>query len=153
MAMAVEQKTFGEEAVLNARWAPDGKTVVYSAARIGTVPRLYVVRPEYPEPQPLGPDSTHLLAVASTGELAVLTRARYLSHRRFVGTLARMSLGGGLPRDVMENVREADWSPDGAQLAIIRGGNGAGQFEHPPGRVLYRARPGGRRAICGCATR
>jgi eukaryotic-like serine/threonine-protein kinase len=141
--MSVAQNTFSQEAIFTARWAPDGKTIVYSAARQGTNPRLYVVRADYPEPQPLGPDSTHLLAVSSTGELALLTRPRYFGHRLFAGTLARMPLGGGAPREVMENVQEADWSPDGGRLAITHSVGDRDQLEYPIGKVLYRSRPGG----------
>jgi hypothetical protein len=141
--MSVAQNTFSQEAIFTARWAPDGKTIVHSAARQGTNPRLYVVRSDYPEPQPLGPDSTHLLAVSSTGELALLTRPRDIDHRLFAGTLARMPLGGGAPREVMENVQEADWSPDGSQLAITREAGEGDQLEYPIGKVLYRSRPGG----------
>jgi dipeptidyl aminopeptidase/acylaminoacyl peptidase len=60
----------------------------------------------------------------------------------FSGTLARMPLGGGAPREVMEHVHEADWSPDGAQLAVIREADGHQQLEYPAGTVLYRAAAG-----------
>jgi serine/threonine-protein kinase len=138
--MVFEQRTYARQTIYNARWAPDGKTIVYSAAERGTTPRLYVIRPDYPEPQSIGPDSTHLLAVSSTGELAVLVRASNIGHRIFRGTLARMPLGGGSPREVVADVNEADWSPDGARLAITRlGDDGRVQLEYPPGRVLYHS--------------
>ena len=138
--MDFEQRTFAKQTIYNARWAADGKTIVYSAAERGTTPRLYVIRPDYPEPQSIGPDSTHLLAVSPNGELAVLVGASNLGHRIFRGTLARMPLGGGAPREVVANVFEADWSPDGARLAITDlGDDGRGQLEYPPGRVLYRS--------------
>jgi len=74
--------------------------------------------------------------VSSTGELAVLTGAHFLTHRLFTGTLARVPLGGGAPREILENVREADWSPDGSQLAIIRRVQGKDRLEYPIGHVL-----------------
>jgi Tol biopolymer transport system component/tRNA A-37 threonylcarbamoyl transferase component Bud32 len=141
--MSVVQNTFTQETIFNARWAPDGKTIVYSAIREGAGPRLYVVRGDYPEPQPLGPDSVHLLAVSPTGEMALLTHSRYLGHRLFDGTLAQMPLGGGAPRDIMEHIREADWSPDGSQMAVVRAGGDDDQVEYPVGKVLYRSRSGG----------
>jgi len=61
----------------------------------------------------------------------------------YTGTLARMPLGGGAPREVMEDVQEADWSPDGSQLAITRRVGEQDQLEYPVGRVLYRSRSGG----------
>ncbi len=141
--ISVMQNSFRQEAIINARWAPDGKTIVYSASAHGSTPRLYVIRPDYLEPEALGPDSTNLLAVSSTGELALLTHARHDNHRVFAGTLARMPLGGGAPREVMENVNEADWSPDGTQLAVIRPAGDHVQLEYPAGTVLYRSVPGG----------
>ena len=33
-----------------------------------------------------------------------------------VGTLARAPLGGGAPREILEQVMEADWSPDGSRF-------------------------------------
>jgi Tol biopolymer transport system component/tRNA A-37 threonylcarbamoyl transferase component Bud32 len=141
--IAFAQNSFRSEAIFNARWAPDGKTIVYSASSRGPTPHLYVIRPDYPEPQPLGPDSTHLLAISRNGELALLTHAVHLHHRLFVGTLARMPLGGGTPRDVLTNVQEADWSPDGSELAITRTVGDHGQLEYPVGKVLYQGTSGG----------
>jgi len=54
----------------------------------------------------------------------------------FTGTLARMTLGGGAPREIQEGVRQADWSPDGSQLAIIREVAGKDRLEYPIGHVL-----------------
>src|SRR5688572_28964973 len=90
-------------------------------------------------PSPLGPDHTHLLAVSSKGELAVLLGARYLAHQLFVGTLARMPLGEAAPRELLTGVRDADWSPDGSELAIIREVDGKDRLEFPVGKVLLEA--------------
>ena len=132
------QKSFEPRPIFVARFAPDGQTMVYSAAPEGNVPELFSIRPEYPESRPLGSPRTHLLSVSSRGELAVLTNAQYLDHRFFTGTLARMPLGGGAPREVLENVREADWSPDGSSLAIVREVEGKDRLEFPVGRILWR---------------
>ena len=133
-----EQLNFVDETIFNARFLPDGRTVIYSAAREGNTPELFVVRPDVPEPQPVGSPQTHLLAVSSRGELAVLTRARWINHRLFSGTLARMTLGSA-PRELLENVREADWSPDGESLAVIRTTGANDQLEFPIGTVLYKS--------------
>jgi dipeptidyl aminopeptidase/acylaminoacyl peptidase len=57
--------------------------------------------------------------------------------RCFDGTLARMTMDGA-PKAWLENVREADWSPDGSTLAVIHVVNGQHQLEYPIGKVLYR---------------
>ena len=77
--------------------------------------------------------------MSSKGELAVLVRAEFLRHRLFLGTLARVPLGGGAPREVLDSVREADWSPDGSELAIIHDVSGRDRLEFPIGKVLYEA--------------
>jgi Tol biopolymer transport system component len=131
------QLSFRPQAIFQAAFAPDGETIVYSGALEGNAPELFTIRPEYPEPRPLGLPRTHLLSISSKGELAVLTNARFLNHRLFVGTLARVSLGGTAPREILEDVRQADWSPDGAELAILRTVNGKDRLEFPIGKVLY----------------
>lgn len=138
---AIEQRVFRQlnfrsEAVFRAAFAPDGKTVVYSAAAEGNTPEIFLLRPEFPAPQALGARGMHLLSVSSTGELAILVNAKYIWHRTFSGTLARMPLVGGAPREILEDVREADWSPDGSQLAIIREVAGKDRLEYPIGKVL-----------------
>ncbi len=137
--LAFRQLNFRREAIFQAAFAVEQDTVVYSAAVEGNTPQIFTVRPDYPEPQSLGPRGMHLLAVSSKGELAVLIGARYVWHRLFTGTLARMSLSGGAPREILEGVRQADWSPDGSQLAIIREVGGRDRLEYPIGHVLCEA--------------
>ena len=133
------QLSFRQEPIFNARFAPDGKTVVYSAAPQGNAPQIFSLRPDLPGASARGLVGVHVLSVSSKGELAVLTRSRFLAHTLFVGTLARMPLEGGAPREILEGVREADWSPDGSELAIIREVNGQDRLEYPPGKVLCEA--------------
>ena len=80
-----QQLTFRQQTIFNTRFAPDGKTIVYSAALQGNTPELFTVRPEFPEARPLGLRGVHLLSVSSHGELAVLTGARYIAHMRLPG--------------------------------------------------------------------
>ncbi|MGA2359748.1 MAG: protein kinase [Terriglobales bacterium] len=133
--LAFRQLNFRREAVFQAAFA-DKETVVYSAATWGNTPQIFMVRPDYPEPKPLGPPGMQLLAVSSKGELAVLIGPKYVWYRLFTGTLARMPLDGGAPREIQEGVRQADWSPDGSQLAIIREVGGKDRLEYPIGKVL-----------------
>jgi len=134
------RRTYSEQAIFTARFMPDGRTIVLSAALKGNTTGLYVIRPEYPEAQSLSMENVHLLAVSSRGELAVLNNARFTGHHRlFNGTLARMPVEGGAPRDILENVREADWAPDGNDLAIIHEMSDGDQLEFPIGKALYRS--------------
>jgi Tol biopolymer transport system component/tRNA A-37 threonylcarbamoyl transferase component Bud32 len=132
-------KTFQPYPIFNARFAPDGQSIVFSAAPEGNNPELFSVRPEYIAPRPLGLRPVHLLAVSSTGEMAVLTGARHIAHCEFAGTLARLPLGAEAPREILENVRAADWSPDGSALAIIHDVGGKDRLEYPIGKVLVES--------------
>src|SRR5215471_2515819 len=96
------QLTFGQQPIFNPRFAPDGKTVVYSAAPTGNTPEIFSLRLDFPGTSPRGLKGEHLLAISSRGELAVLTRARYVAHSFFQGTLARMPLEGGAPREILD---------------------------------------------------
>jgi serine/threonine protein kinase len=134
-----QQLNFQPEVVFNARYAPDGETVLYSAARDGNIPELFIHRPDYPAPQPMDLHDVRLLSVSAKGEAAVLTDAVYLAQRQFRGTLSAVALGGGAPRQILQEVREADWSPDGTKLAVIREMDGKDRLEFPIGKVLYAA--------------
>ncbi|HTO88718.1 MAG TPA: protein kinase [Thermoanaerobaculia bacterium] len=134
--VAYSQLTFRQEPIFNARFSPDGKTVVYSAAPSGNAPEIFSLRPDYPGTAPTGRPGMTLLSISSRGELAVLTRPRYIRHSVFFGTLARMPLEGGAPREIVDGVTEADWNPDGSDLAVIREVNGKIRLEFPLGHVL-----------------
>jgi len=135
--VSYEAKTFDRLPVMNARFMPDGQTIVYSAASDGYAPALYVISPTAEAPQRLDLPGAHLLSVSRTGALALVTNARYLQQRLYAGTLSRMTLGSS-PRALLENVREADWGPDGESLAIVHDlGNGRDRLEFPIGTPLH----------------
>ena len=137
--VAYEAKTFDRQPVMNARFMPDGQTIVYSAAARGYVPGLYVISPTAEAPQRLDLPAAHVLAVSRRGELAIIINARYLQQRLYAGTLARMTLGSS-PRSVLEQVREADWGPDGESLAIVHDlGDGRDRLEYPIGTSRHQA--------------
>ena len=129
--------TFDPQFITNARFMPDGRTIVFSAARTGNIPELLVSRANTAEPQPLGRPKTHLLSVSSAGELAVLTDVTLINHRLFNGTLARMTLDGAA-RSWMDHVREADWAPNGADIAVVRDVDGVDRLEFPAGKPLHQ---------------
>jgi hypothetical protein len=74
-------------------------------------------------------------AVSSSSEVAV-----GLNAGPFGATLGRVPLAGGAPREVLENVVWADWSPDGVDLAVVRSIDGIDRLEFPIGKVLYESK-------------
>ena len=135
-SMRFTMRTFEPQSIFNARFMPGSDAIVFSSALSGNTVGLFEIRSGTLEPRSFGPPRTHLLSVASTGELAVLTNARFLGQRLFSGTLARMSLEGA-PRPWMDHVREADWSPDGSTLAVVHAIGLKDRLEYPIGKVLY----------------
>lgn len=133
-APTFEPLTFRRGSVSYARFAPDGRTIVYAANWEGGPLELYSTQPGSPESRPLGIQAD-LQAISRNGEMAVL-----LERPGSDAVLARVPIGGGAPREVLENVRSADWGPDGESLAVLRTEGGRDSLEFPIGRVLYKAR-------------
>jgi serine/threonine protein kinase len=138
--LALQRLTYQSGQITSARFAPDGQTFVFSISRNGAPPELWTGRADAVGARPLDlPPGTDILAVSSSGEMAILLN-RNLGEP---GTLARVPMGGGAPRELMEKVWDADWSPDGKELAVVR--EGAGQrrrLEYPMGHLLFEAPEG-----------
>jgi Tol biopolymer transport system component len=132
-----QQLTFRRGFVFSARFAPDGQTIVYGASWEGGPFHLYSTRAEGPESRPFDLASADVLAVSRAGEMAVSMGRHYSVGSLALGTLARVPLVGGAPRDVLTEVEGADWSPDGRELAVTRVFQGRYRLEYPIGRVLY----------------
>jgi eukaryotic-like serine/threonine-protein kinase len=124
--------------VHRARFAPDANTVVYSAAWRGEPSEVFTMRLEGRESRPLGLAGL-LHGVSSTSELAV-GLGTVGSETQHPVTLARVPLSGGAPREVLESVTWADWSPDGSELAVVREMGETDRVEFPIGRVLYETK-------------
>ena len=120
-----------------ARFAPDGQTVIYSAAWEGGPVEIFSTRFGTPESRSVGVPGAEILGISGGGEMAVLLHSQQSKSQVHTGTLARMPLGGGAPREILENIQWADWSPDASQFAIVRDANGRNRLEYPVGKVLY----------------
>jgi eukaryotic-like serine/threonine-protein kinase len=131
------QLTFPHGYIQTARFAPDGDTIIYSAAFAGKPIELFSTRREGGESRALGLPDSDLLSVSSTGELAVRLTPRFTGAYSISGTLARTMLSGGTPRPVENDIEFADWTPDGKELAIVRRVAGRSRVEFPVGKVLY----------------
>ncbi len=131
-----QRLTFRRGTIGDARFAPDGQTIVYDAAWEGRPTEIFTTRPGASESRALGFGGASLRAVSSLGEMAFLLRPVQVGVS-LGGTLARAPLAGGAPRELLENVQFADWSPDGKELAVVREVGGRRRLECPPGKVLY----------------
>ena len=133
--------TFRRGVVRSARVAPDGQTILFGALWDGDACRVHTTRVDGPESRALDLPDANVLAVSRAGELAVALG----THRDGIityGTLARVPLAGGAPRELITDVKFADWSPDGSELAVIRNVDGRDRLEFPIGRSLVQPRTG-----------
>jgi Tol biopolymer transport system component len=130
---------FRRGTVWSGRFAPDGQTIVYSAAWDGEPVRIFSTRPGSTDTRTLDLPSGKLLAISSNSELAFVRNPRFVTLLYQPGTLVRAGLEGGVGRDLLENVQAADWSPDGTQLAVARNVDGKVRLEYPIGKKIYEA--------------
>ena len=136
-SLQLQRLTFRRGNVLTARFAPDGQTVVYGAAWEGRPSELFSVRTDSIESRPLGLEHANVLSVSAKGDLAVLLGKGSFQSPATPGTLARVPLGGGAPRELMENALAAAWAPDGENLAVaVRAPSGKVRLEYPVGHAI-----------------
>src|SRR3984885_9007223 len=134
-----QQLTFRRGSVRSARFTPNGQSVVYGAAWEGKPTELFITSPESPQSRSLDRHGEELMSISSTGDIALLTNVNVTGTYTEVGTLARMPINGGDPREILEGVQWADWSPDGKQLAIVRDMGGKNRLEFPIGKVIHES--------------
>jgi serine/threonine protein kinase len=130
------RSSFDRGEVLQARFAPDGKTIVYSAQLNANPVDTYIIREDYPQSVSAGLHGAILLSVSRQGQLALLTNPQYFAHTHWLGTLASSPLGGTAPRELLENVLDADWAPNGTDLAIIDHDQKNWRLQYPIGKTL-----------------
>jgi eukaryotic-like serine/threonine-protein kinase len=131
------QLTFRRGSIRSARFAPDGQTILYSAAWQGNPTDVFTARPEAPESRSMGLNRTQLMSISSNAEMAVLLDSKAIGAWVSMGTLARAPLSGGAPREVLEQVQWADWARDGTSFLVVRDFGGMNRLEFPIGKALY----------------
>ena len=131
------QLTFRRGMVRLARFAPDGETILYTAAWEGNPSEVFSTRSGSVSSHSLGLAGAEILAVSSSGEMAVLLGSHQVRSWIYTGMLARVPLAGGAPREILDEVQWADWAPNGEHLAVVRDVAGRNRLEFPIGKVLY----------------
>jgi hypothetical protein len=127
--------TFRQGAVLSARFARDGQTVVYSASWAGDPGWLFSTGLGSPESRLFDLPEADIAAVSAAGEMALKLWPQGRVWTRTATTLALVPMSGGAPRPLLEGVTGADWSPDGKELAVIRRVGDHQRLEFPVGKV------------------
>ena len=132
-----QRLTFRRGQVMSARFSADQQTVVYGASWEGAPPAIFTTQIGTPGSRPLGFGWADLLSISPTGEMAISLDRHFTVGFETSGTLARVPLEGGAPREILESVHDADWGPDGESLAVVRTVAGRNRLEYPIGNVLY----------------
>jgi hypothetical protein len=136
------QVTFNQAGIISGKFGPDPQTILFTALLPspnkdgGPSGEIFETRIGSPEPRALRLTNAVLLDVSRTGEMAVLLNP---SEKEGGGTLARVPITGGVPREILENVWAASWSPDGQSLAVVHRVGGVRRLEFPIGTVLVNA--------------
>ncbi|MGA2212967.1 MAG: protein kinase [Bryobacteraceae bacterium] len=131
-----ERLTYRRGEIPSAKFSPDGQTVVFSAQWASEPANIFSMRPGSREYRSLDVPGGRILSISSTGEMAILLGS---VTNGTAGTLARVPLSGGAPREILDNVSDADWSPDGSNLAVLRTAGGRNRIEYPIGTVRYES--------------
>lgn len=154
---AYQQLTYRHGRLTSARFTRDGGSVVYAAAWDGQPLSVYTSRLGGGGTRPLELPSSDVLAISSRGQLALCLSRRYVEGFHTQGQLGIAPLEGGAPRVLADGVQEADFTPDGEALAVIRRGGRGFRLELPLGTPLYetegwlshaRVSPDGQRVAC-----
>lgn len=132
-----KQLTFQRGTVWSARFVGKDNSILYSATWNGGPLDIFDLHPPGTDGRPLDLPNTTLLSTSSKGEAAVLENQRYLYQFINRGKLSRVPIDGEGMREIAENVQEADWSPDGNSLAVVRWVDGRNRLEYPIGKVLF----------------
>ena len=137
----VRQITFDRGTVRAARFTADLSSIVYSAAWEGRPIRTFMTRTESEnrESTDLGLPDAGLLSVSDKGQMALALDQKYEAWLA-EGRLAEVELLGKNPRPLLDSVREADWIPGSAELAVVRRVEGRDRVEFPLGKVVYESK-------------
>ncbi len=122
---------------MSARFSPDGSTIVYSGAWDGEQPKVFMARAESPESWDVGLAAGVVQSISRSGEMAVEVGRLGTNGKYRWGTVSRMPLAGGAPREMLQDVSGSAWDASGTQMAMVRTEDGKRRLEYPPGTLLY----------------
>ena len=138
-APSYRRLTFEAGTIYSARFAPNGDSIVYSAAWNGRPVQIFSTVGNSLLAQPLNLNDANLLGISRSNELALVQRGTPTGQLETAdGMLAVSPLAGGSPREVLSNVRWADWSGED-KLAVVHYVDGHSRLEYPIGNVLYQS--------------
>ncbi len=124
--------TFRRGTLGSARFGPTG-AAIFSATWDGGPWELYSTPIDHPSAHPLGIRGADVASVSRDGQLALLLRA---SQGKGTATLALGPAHGRPLKELLAGVTDADWLPDGSDLAVVRTAGSRSRLEFPAGTLL-----------------
>ncbi len=140
------QLTFQRGSIYGAKFAPDGQSILYSAAWNGAEKEeVYTTRTDALMSRPIDLRDSQVLSISVKGEVAIQQKANNDSFPS--GMLSVVPLTGGAPRELLGDVIDASWSPDGESLAAVHVVNGENRLEYPVGKTIHSTNTGNFRNV------
>ena len=136
-APKVQQITFRRGSLTNARFAPGGQSVVYSAQWDRDPIRLYTANLFSPDTKELGFENSLLGALSRGGELALTSVGTGVAGTG--ANLTRVPMNGGEPLCIAKKVAGVEWDRDGKQLIVIRLMPDQSVLEYPMEHEVYKS--------------
>jgi len=136
-AESFQRLTFQRGTLFDARFGPDRQSVYYCASWEGGESKIFSLPPGSMEPSPLGIPEARLLGISTAGEMAILLEPKPTRFTQALGTLARVPVSGGVPKEILQDVTQADWAPGRSELAVVHRASGKDRLEYPIGKVLF----------------
>jgi eukaryotic-like serine/threonine-protein kinase len=141
LAPHFHQLTFQRGSIYGAKFAPDGQSILYSAAWNGALKeQVYSTRTDALMSRPIDLQDSEILSISSKGEMALRQKSDNNDVPR--GMLSVVPLTGGAPRELLGDVLQASWSRDGENLAAVHSVGPEWRLEYPIGKTIYTTRTG-----------
>jgi eukaryotic-like serine/threonine-protein kinase len=135
------QLTFQRGTISGAKFAPDGQSILFSAAWNGAAkPQIYTTRTDALMSRPIDLPDSSVLSVSSKGEMAIRQKSQTDPFPH--GMLSVVPLTGGAPRDLLADVMSASWSPSGESLAAVHMVGVESRLEYPIGKMVWSTSTG-----------
>src|SRR5882724_3145088 len=141
VAPRFHQLTFQRGAIYGAKFAPDGQSILFSAAWNGAPkPQIYTTRTDALMSRPIELLDSQVLSISSKGEMAIRQRTEGGAVPQ--GMLCVVPLTGGAPRELLGDVLDASWNPGGDSLAAVHAVAGENRLEYPIGKPILTTSTG-----------
>ena len=127
-----ERLTFRRGDIWKALFGPKGE-IYYSARWDGSSLETYLSMAGSRDARSVGLPTGKTLSINAASEALIILGENE------TGTLARAGMSGGAPKELLEDVSDACWGPDGSSIAVVRSVEGKHRLEYPIGKVLYES--------------